>query len=83
MAFDGITTYHLNKELNHYLVNGRIRKIYQPETDEIRLLINHGKEKHHLLLSANSANPRIYISQNIKENPAAPPVSACLCENIF
>lgn len=77
MAFDGITTYHLNKELNHYLVNGRIRKIYQPETDEIRLLINHGKEKHHLLLSANSANSRIYISQNIKENPAAPP-SFCM-----
>jgi predicted ribosome quality control (RQC) complex YloA/Tae2 family protein len=77
MAFDGITTYHLYKELNHFLVNGRIRKIYQPETDEIRLLINHGKDKHHLLLSANSANPRIYITQNIKDNPAAPP-SFCM-----
>ncbi|WKY46371.1 NFACT RNA binding domain-containing protein [Eubacteriaceae bacterium ES3] len=77
MAFDGITTYHLTKELNDRLKDGRIRKIYQPETDEIRLLVNHGKEKQHLLLSANSSNPRLYITQNIKENPSAPP-SFCM-----
>ena len=69
MAFDGVVTYHLKKELNQLLVNGRIRKIYQPEKDEIRLLINQGKSKYHLLLSVNPSNPRAYLSENLKENP--------------
>ncbi len=73
MAFDGVTTYHLKKELNQLLVNGRIRKIYQPEKDEIRLLVNQGKFKYHLLLSVNPSNPRAYLTENLKENPSAPP----------
>lgn len=73
MAFDGVVTYHLKKELNQLLVNGRIRKIYQPEKDEIRLLINQGKSKYHLLLSVNPSNPRAYLSENLKENPSSPP----------
>ncbi len=73
MAFDGVTIYHLKKEFNQFLVNGRIRKIYQPEKDEIRLLINQGKNKYHLLLSVNPNNPRVYLTEVLKENPSAPP----------
>ncbi|MGL4606860.1 MAG: Rqc2 family fibronectin-binding protein [Eubacteriaceae bacterium] len=77
MAFDGITLYHLKKEFNATLVGGRIRKIYQPEQDEIRLMINLGKTNFHLLLSANANNPRAYVANKLKENPNSPP-SFCM-----
>ena len=77
MAFDGITTYHLTLELQETLVGGKIRKIYQPDHDEIRLFINRHGENHLLLLSANANNPRVYLTQKKKDNPAAPP-SFCM-----
>lgn len=77
MAYDGVTLYHLIEEFKPLLIGGRIRKIYQPELDEIRLLVNHGNQKHHLLLSANTGNPRAYLTEKMKENPSAPP-SFCM-----
>ena len=77
MAFDGITTYHLITELKSLLIGGRIRKIYQPEADEIRMTINNDKENYNLLLSANANNPRVYLTEKPKENPNTPP-SFCM-----
>ncbi|URN83023.1 Rqc2 family fibronectin-binding protein [Acetobacterium wieringae] len=77
MAYDGVTLYHLIKEFKTLLIGGRIRKIYQPEIDEIRLLVNLGNQKKHLLLSANASNPRVYMTEKIKENPSAAP-SFCM-----
>jgi len=77
MAYDGVTLYHLIKEFKVLLIGGRIRKIYQPETDEIRILVNIGKENYHVLLSANASNPMAYITKTKKENPSAPP-SFCM-----
>lgn len=73
MAFDGITTYHLIRELKETLLEGHIRKIYQPETDEIRLGINRGRDNFDLLLSANANNPRVYLTRHPKGNPSTPP----------
>ena len=39
MAFDGITVASLVHELKEQLLNGRIAKIAQPETDELLLSI--------------------------------------------
>ncbi len=77
MAYDGVTLFHLIKEFKPLLIGGRIRKIYQPESDEIRLLVNLGNQKHHVLLSANASNPRAYLTTKIKENPSSPP-SFCM-----
>ena len=77
MAFDGITTKHLIKELQETIVGGRIRKIYQPESDEIRMTINREKENYNLLISANPNNPRVYLAEKLKENPGTPP-SFCM-----
>lgn len=68
MAYDGITLYHLIEEFKPLLIGGRIRKIYQPEIDEIRLLVNLGNQKHHVLLSANASNPRAYMTEKIKKS---------------
>lgn len=77
MAFDGITTRHLIKELQATIIGGRIRKIYQPENDEIRMTINREKENYNLLISANANNPRVYLTEKLKENPNTPP-SFCM-----
>ena len=71
MAFDGITTYHLVKELKAQLVGGKIRKVYQPENDEVHLLIA-GPVNATLLLSANANQPRVHITEKKKKNPPQP-----------
>ena len=39
MAFDGIVVANLAYELKEKLINGRISKIAQPETDELLLTV--------------------------------------------
>ncbi len=45
MAFDGITVASLVHELKEQLLNGRIAKIAQPETDELLLSIKHRQDR--------------------------------------
>ncbi|MBR5535782.1 MAG: NFACT family protein [Clostridia bacterium] len=65
-------------EINSVLKTGRIEKIYQPERDEIVLAIKtpHGNKR--LVISANGANPRLYITDTVKENPQEPPMFCML-----
>lgn len=77
MAFDGIVTYHLIQELSHQLLGGHIRKIHQPENDEIHLSINRGKTNYVLLMSANANQPRVHLTNKKKKNPNTPP-SFCM-----
>lgn len=39
MAFDGFVISNIVSELNQQIIGGRIYKIYQPEADEITLVI--------------------------------------------
>ena len=43
----------------------------------IRDRINREKENYNLLISANANNPRVYLSEKLKENPNTPP-SFCM-----
>ena len=43
MALDTIAIHHLKEELSQVIVNSRIEKVYQPEKDEIILLITNNK----------------------------------------
>ena len=45
MAFDGITIANIVHELRENLLDGRINKIAQPETDELLLTIKTPKGK--------------------------------------
>ena len=75
MALDGITIRALALELSETLVGGKIDKINQPEKDEVLFTIRNNGSNHRLLISANSANPRIYLSENYKkENPLKAPM---------
>ena len=55
MAFDGITIANITKELNDKLIGGRIRKIAQPENDELILTIKSAEGNFRLLISASAS----------------------------
>lgn len=77
MAFDGVVISSLVSEFNHKLVGGRIYKIYQPETDEICMVIKNRVDEENItsrvVLCADASLPLMYISDKNKENPAQAP----------
>ncbi len=72
MPFDGLTISHLVKELNDQLSGQRIDKIYQPQKDELTLVIRQKKGSSRLLISINPRWGRMYLSQERRENPLQP-----------
>ncbi|MPW26024.1 DUF814 domain-containing protein [Alkalibaculum sp. M08DMB] len=78
MPYDGITTFCVVEEIKNKLIQGKINKIYQPESDEIILNISNKGNKYSLLLSANNNNPRVYLTNKTKNNPLAPPMFCML-----
>ena len=77
MAFDGITIANITKELNDKLLGGRIRKIAQPENDELLLTIKSAEGTFRLLISASASLPLIYLTENNKPSPLTAP-SFCM-----
>lgn len=73
MAFDGIVIANLVYELNQKILDGRISKIAQPETDELLLTIKSTKGQFRLLLSAGASLPLLYLTETNKPSPAAAP----------
>ena len=75
MPNDYITLHALSAELNERLQGGKIRRICQPEKDEITLSVFTGKTNLLLVISANPNSPRIHLTTQKKENPySAPPL---------
>lgn len=74
MSFDGIVTNAVVEELKNKLIGGRINKIYQQEKDEILLNIHNNRTNYKLIISSSSNNPRIYLTEYSKENPASAPL---------
>ena len=73
MTLDGLTLNRIVMELNHSIVGGKIEKIYQPEREEIVLLLHTKSGKKRLVLSANGAECRIHLTERSKENPVDAP----------
>lgn len=73
MAFDGITIANITKELKDKLYGGRIRKIAQPENDELILTIKSLEGNFRLLISASASLPLIYLTENNKPGPLTAP----------
>lgn len=80
MPFDGLTIRAVTDELNHTLSNARIDKIYQPEKDEVVLVIRQfgTGSPYRLLISANVNWARIHLDTNKKSNPVNPPAFCML-----
>ena len=73
MAFDGITISCLKEELRTTLLNGRIYKIAQPETDELLLTIKTGNGQYRLVVSASASLPLVYLTDKNKPSPMTAP----------
>ena len=73
MAFDGITIANLIKELRDNLLDGRINKIAQPETDELLLTIKTSNGQKRLYMSASASLPLIYLTEANKPSPMTAP----------
>ncbi|MDE7366634.1 MAG: NFACT family protein [Lachnospiraceae bacterium] len=78
MAFDGIAVASIVHELKSTIMNGRIYKIYQPEPDELNLVIKTPQGNHRLLLSASATLPLLYLSTENKNNPITAPAFCML-----
>lgn len=77
MALDGVVISGIVRELNNKLLGGRIYKIYQPEVDEICMVVksktDDGNMTYRLTISADASLPLMYLTENTKENPAVAP----------
>lgn len=77
MAFDGIVTSAVVRELSEAVTGGRIDKIFQPSAEEIILLIRNGRDKHRLYISSAANHACLYLTEGKDTNPMNPP-SFCM-----
>ncbi len=73
MSYDGIVTRCITHELQKYLLGGRINRIHQPNATLIRLDIHNEGKTRKVLLSTGGNAPRLYIAEEVPENPQNPP----------
>ncbi|MDD2483875.1 MAG: NFACT RNA binding domain-containing protein [Eubacteriales bacterium] len=83
MAYDGFVTAAVVKQLQNTIIGGRIDKIYQPEKEELLLLIHGNGTKIRLLLSANGGNARVHLTENEYSNPENPSAFCMLLRKHF
>lgn len=73
MAFDGIVIAGLVHELNQTILNTKISKIAQPETDELLLTCKGAKGQFRVAISANASLPFLYLTDTNKPSPITAP----------
>ena len=78
MAFDAGMLAASVHEIKTLAVPGRVEKVLQPTRDEIVLLVHGEKKNIRLSISASTNTPRINITDEVKENPAVPPMFCML-----
>lgn len=73
MAYDGIITYGITKELLSVLKLSKIDKIYQPSREVIIIQFYTSNGVLRLLSSCNAMSARLCLTENKYDNPASPP----------
>ena len=83
MALDGIFLRHIKNEIEKEALGARVNQIYQPNRDELVLVLRNRDGMKKLLLSARANSPRVNFCVNTPENPAQPPMFCMLLRNEF
>ncbi len=78
MAYDGIITYAVAKELNERISLGKIEKVYQPGREELLVHIHTARGNVRLFMSANSQSARVCLTEDTYTNPDQPPTFCML-----
>ena len=73
MAFDGIVVANLVCELNTTILNSKISKIAQPETDELLFTLKGQNGQFRLAMSASASLPFLYLTKQNKPSPLTAP----------
>ena len=73
MAFDGVVISNIVRDMKERLIGGRIYKIYQPEADEINLVVKNHGTTYRLMLNASATLPLVYFLEGNKLNPPTAP----------
>ena len=75
MPLDAICLQGVVGELAPQLTGSRIEKIQQPARDQIILLL---RGSHRLFLNAGANQPRIHLTEQLRDNPSQPPMFCML-----
>ncbi len=78
MAFDAFYMAGVLREVREAALGGRVEKIHQPGRDTVILLLRGQQGRVKLLLAANPAAPRLYLTTASPENPPEPPMFCML-----
>ncbi len=73
MAFDGLVISNLVYELNNTILNTKISKIAQPESDELLFTLKGPQGQYRLAMSASASLPFLYLTDNNKQSPLTAP----------
>ncbi len=82
MPLDGLALYSVVSELK-CLIDSSVQKIYQPEKDEILLLLHTKEGNKKLLISASPQSPRIHMTEGSYKNPDTAPMFCMLLRKHF
>ncbi|MDD4238405.1 MAG: NFACT RNA binding domain-containing protein [Desulfotomaculaceae bacterium] len=74
MPFDGLVLAAVRQELEVKFSGARIEKIYQPEREELALVLHQPGLRQRLLLSAHARDARVHLTATSKENPVSAPL---------
>ena len=75
MPLDAVCLRAVVNELTPQLAGARIEKIQQPARDQVVLLLRGSRR---LLLCANPNQPRIHMTERLRDNPSQPPMFCML-----
>ena len=78
MAYDGIITYAVAKELKERIVPGKIEKVYQPGPEDLLVHIHTQRGNVRLFISCNSSATRVCLTGGSYTNPEQPPTFCML-----
>lgn len=78
MAFDGIITYAMAKELRDRIALGKIEKVYQPGPEDLLVHIHTQRGNVRLFMSCNSQSARVCLTEGSYTNPDQPPTFCML-----
>ena len=78
MAYDGIITYAVAKELKERIVPGKIEKVYQPGPEDLLVHIHTQRGNVRLFISCNSQAARVCLTGGSYSNPEQPPTFCML-----
>ncbi len=83
MAFDACMMRASLYEFSTQFPEAKIEKVLQPRSDEIDLVVHHGRTSRRLVFNVGPNAPRLQLSDIAKENPDKPPMLCMLLRKYF